>query len=202
MDEATLAGNLAPFMSAVGRGKRPKDAPLVITRARPRTLTMSIFRDAINRFRLTEQQAKASVDPSKHYLAIELHDSSKELLKKHFNPNEKGFQVDPHHVTLKHDLSDEDMAWVQKHLDQNVNMRVTHRASEPGLHAVRVQPIGRRANALVQRAGKEHPHVTVAFDPSRAKPAQSNDLLAKQPGERLKKFLHIGGTVRLVPKTT
>jgi hypothetical protein len=163
---------------------------------------MSTFRDAINRFRLTERRAEPVFDPSKYYLAIELHDHSKELLKKRFNPNEKGFQVDPHHVTLKYDLSDEDIAWAQEHLGRNVNMRVTHHASSPGLHAVRVAPIGRHGNALMQRVRKEHPHVTVAYDPERAKPVQSNDLLAKTRGARLKKFIHIGGTVRLLPKPT
>lgn len=163
----------------------------------------SLLQEAVHLFRLAERETQDSrPDLSQHYLAIELNDRSKELLKNRFNPNEKGFQVDPHHVTLKYDLDHEADQGLLAHVGRNINMRVTHHASMPGLHAVRAQPIGKLGKQLMQRAGKAHPHVTVAYDPTRAKPVQSNDLLASGPGERLKKFIHIGGTVKLIPKPT
>ena len=158
-----------------------------------------LLSEAIYLFRLAEG---AQPDLSQHYLAIELNDHSKDLLKKRFDPNEKGFNVDPHHVTLKYDLDHEADKGLLSHVGRNVNMRVTHHVSRPGLHAVRVVPIGKHAQSLVASAGKEHPHVTVAHDPTRAKPVQSNDLLAQGPGVRLPKFIHVGGTVRLLPKST
>ena len=166
----------------------------MLRRSGVRPLTMSIFRDAIARSHLVEQ------DLSQHYLAIELNDHSKRLLAQRFNPQKKGWQVDPHHVTLKHDLSDDDLAWVQKHLGKSVNMRVTHHAAGPAIHAVRVAPIGKRGKRVIERAKKAHPHVTIGYDPTLAKPQHSNDLLAKTTGQRLDRFVHVGGTIKLLPK--
>ena len=159
---------------------------------------------AVGRINPPTVESDESGSHADHYLAITLDDASRAKLAafgKGATADEKGFQIQPEHVTLKHDLTPEDMEWAQKHIGTAINMRATHHASMPGLHAVRVEPIGKHGRDLIARAGKDHPHVTVAYDHTRAKPAQSNDLLASSPGTRLSKYLNIGGTVQLLPKT-
>lgn len=196
------------FVREKGRKKsrkksRTKRGIPMVARSGVRPLTQSIFRDAVHRTRLFERRTDEPIDYDKYYLAVELHPHAQNALKQ-FVPDEKGLSLDVgsglrHHITVAYDGLHAAHPLL-KYVGKNISAHVTHVHSKPGLTAVRVKPVGNRARKVL--AGKEHPHVTVAFDSARARPEHSNALLAQTSGRRLTKPIHIGGTVRLLPKPT
>ena len=151
-------------------------------------------------------QASGSPHTSKsHYLAVELSHGSKKALEQSHPSLYKVRTAD--HVTLNYDPSQEELDRLHNTPEhqRTVNFHATHHAhdEEMGIHAVRVAGV----EHLTKKA---HPHITLSHSPQ-AKPVQSNDLLAKQQGERVavprmvkgkikRGHLPLTGTIRALPK--
>lgn len=135
--------------------------------------------------------------PDSHFLAIELHPKSQARVRAYAPPPEKGLQLSSHHVTLKYDVTQDEIDHFKRHHEGKViNFHGTHVVRGDGIHAMRVRGIPKE---LVK--DKRHPHVTIAWNDNKAKPKDSNDLLDRKTGERLKDWIPLTGTLRLLPKT-
>jgi hypothetical protein len=135
----------------------------------------------------------AHYDPARHHVAVTLSPKSKQRLLNGVPPKHANVQGD--HVTIvppgQH-LTDEHKKALSKHIGQQVNFHVTHRAANDEIEAGRVRGLNHLSN-------KPDKHVTIGS--AHGVPAvRSNNLLKNSQGERLSDWIPLTGTVHVVDR--